>query len=83
MKGKKFRLRWSYKGNPSFSPTFYLFGFQVYPKGEESLYLTSVQRAGSPDSSGVEIVQDGPGEFCLFVVSERLASWEIVVEDFY
>jgi len=83
IKGKKFRLRWSYKGSPSLSPTFYLFGFQVYPKGDDQLYVAAIQRGGQPDSSGVEVVEEGPGEYYLLVVSEKLQSWSISIEDFY
>ncbi len=83
VKGRKFRLKWSFKGNPSLSPTFFLFGFQVYQKDEGQLYMASLQRGSLPDTSGVEVVEDGPGEYYLMVVSEKLQSWTVAVEDFY
>lgn len=81
VKARKFRLKWSYKGNPQLSPTFYFFGFQLYPKGEAQLYVTAVQRGGHPDSEGVEEIEEGPGEFYVVVAAEKIQTWTIKVEE--
>jgi hypothetical protein len=77
--GSEWRIVWSYVPN-SVGPSFTVFSFFVYPHGEANVYVDSVIKYGSSETSGILYIHQGPKPYYLKILSANTQGYTITVE---
>lgn len=75
----EWRIYWSYIPDSQF-PQYAVFAFFAYPKGETALFVDSVSADGNSETSSIEYVQEGAGQYYLKILSANLEAYSIHIQ---
>jgi len=75
----EWRLTWSYTPDPSY-PQYAAFGFFVYPKGENAIYVDSVSANGNSQTSGASYVHEGSKDYYIKILAGNIPNYTIKIE---
>jgi hypothetical protein len=75
----EWRLTWSYTPDPSY-PQYAVFGFYVYPKGEDAIYVDSVSANGNSQTSGTSYVHEGSKDYYIKILTANTPNYTIKIE---
>ena len=78
---QEWRLQWSYTPDPQF-PSLTFFGVLVYPEVEGESYIDSFYINGSTQTSGIEVINEGTGNYHLEILDANIPSYTIVVQQY-
>ena len=79
------QIRWSFTPTPPMweikpTPYFAFSVFAVESDGKDRYYRVVAAKVSGYSTSGVLLINDGPGEFIIRVFAENLSSYSLVVE---
>lgn len=77
--GSEWRIVWIYTPDSQF-PTYAVFSFFVYPKGETPGYTECILKSGATEISGTTYIHAGAGDYYLDIGVANIENFQIVVQ---
>ena len=75
----EWRIRWEYVPDPDY-PEYAAFSVYTYPQGEDTLFVDSIVKTGSEDTSGVSYIHNNKGTFYMKINVANTQNYTIIVE---
>ena len=75
----EWRISWSYTPSSS-GGTYAVFSVFTYPKGETAIFIDSLMKMGTTETSGVTYVHQGNKEYYMKIGAANIDSYTITIE---